>query len=209
MLLLPSLKKKTLSATEQKPAEREAWWKTIAEVDPADLVFVDEMGMTIALTRLYARAPGGMRAYGRVPRNHGQRTSVLAALDRTGLGAVLSVPGAVDREVFRVYVEQVLGPTLRAGQSVVVDNLAVHKDPVVAELVGARGCQLLFLPPYSPDFNPIEPILGKLKATLRRIGARTTDALNQALTTAIGEVTCADAANCVEHFGYRPIPSPN
>lgn len=172
-------------------------------------MFIDETGVTIALTRLYARAPGGARAYGKVPRNHGQRTSLIAALDRNGLGPVFSIPGAVDREVFRVYIEQVLGPSLRPGQVVVLDNLSVHKDAVIKNLVAARGCEVLFLPPYSPDFSPIEPILAKIKATLREIGARTADALDQAISQAISQVTCADAANCFEHCGYRPIPSPN
>ena len=128
------------------------------------MIFVDESGLNLALTRLYARAPRGVRAVGSVPQNYGQNLTVLAALDRNGMRAALLVPGATDGSVFRVFVEQILAPTLRAGQVVVLDNLSAHQDERVREVLAARGCQRLYLPPYSPDRNPIEPAWSKGKA---------------------------------------------
>lgn len=173
-----------------------------------DLVFVDECNTHIALTRLYARARGGARAVGKVPRNHGTPTTLISALSPTGLGATLSFPGAVDRLAFRVYVQDVLGPTLRPGQIVVVDNLSVHKDARVAALLADRGCDLRFLPPYSPDFTPVELAISKLKTTLRRIGPRTQQSLDDALTTAVQEVNPQDARHWFKHCGYSLPASP-
>jgi transposase len=195
-------------AAEQDAAKRAAWWKEIAAVDPADLVFVDESSIHIALTRLYARAKGGTRAVGVVPRNHGTPTTLVAALAPTGLGAVFTVPGALDRSAFRVYVRDILGPTLRPGQSVVVDNLSVHKDRVIAELVDQHGCTLRFLPPYSPDFTPVELAMSKLKTILRRLGARTQDTLDHAITQAIEEGFPTDAVHWFKHCGYFLSASP-
>jgi transposase len=177
-------------------------------VDPADLVFVDECNTHIALTRLYARAKGGARAIGAVPRNHGTPTTLVAALAPTGLGAVLTFPGALDRAAFRVYVRDVLGPTLRSGQTVVVDNLTVHKDPLIAALLAERGCDLRFLPPYSPDFTPVELAISKLKTTVRRLAPRTQEALDAAITVAVGEVVPKDARHWFKHCGYSLPASP-
>jgi transposase len=203
-----ALKEKSLKAAEQDATKRAAWWAEIATVQPKDLVFVDECGSHIALTRLYARAKGGARAVGVLPRNHGTPTTLVVALGPTGLGAVLSFPGALDRAAFRVYVRDLLGPTLRPGQTVVVDNLTVHKDPRIAELLGERGCALRFLPPYSPDFTPVELAIGKLKTTLRRLAPRAQDALDRAITTAVDEITPQDARHWFKHCGYSLPASP-
>jgi transposase len=171
-------------------------------LDPHQLIFVDESGLNLALTRLYARAPRGVRAVGSVPQNYGQSLTVLAALDCCGMRAVLLVPGATDQEVFLRFLQQVLGPHLRPGTIVVMDNLTVHKGAGVAEAVERAGAQLCYLPPYSPDYNPIEPAWSKIKTLLRGMGARTRRKLYRSLHTALAQVTAQDAAAWFEHCGY-------
>jgi transposase len=203
-----ALEEKSLRAAERDAAKRAAWWAEIAAVPSQDLVFVDECSSHIALTRLYARAKGGARAVGVIPRNHGTPTTLVAALGPTGLGAVLSFPGACDRAAFRVYIRDVLGPTLLSGQTVVVDNLTVHKDPQIATLLAERGCALRFLPPYSPDFTPVELAISKLKTTLRRLAPRTQDTLDQAISAAVDDITTQDARHWFKHCGYSLPASP-
>lgn len=171
------------------------------------LVFVDESSTSIALTRRYARAPRGHRAPGRVPRNQGTPTTLLAALSLDGLQATMTLPGAVNGASFTLYVREVLCPTLRPGQLVVLDNLSSHKGAAVRAAIEAVGCHLWFLPSYSPDFSPIEHTFSKLKAALRAVGARTQDALDQAIAQAIDQVTPTDAHGWFTHCGYPP-PSP-
>jgi len=171
-------------------------------LDPADLVSVDEAGTTCALTRLYARAPQGERAIGQVPRNHGTPTTLISALAPDGIQAALSLPGAVDKLAFRAFVQQVLAPTLRPGQVVATDNLSVHHDPVIQAAIEARDCLLIFLPAYSPDFAPIEQAFAKIKAYLRKVGARTQEALDRAIAEAIALITPADARGFFRHAGY-------
>lgn len=168
----------------------------------ADLVFVDETQTHLSLTRRYARAPRGERAVGTVPRNWGSSTTLVAALSPAGLGAALTLQGAVDTDWFTLYVRDLLCPTLEPGQVVVLDNLSSHKGPGVRAAVEAAGCQLLFLPPYSPDFAPIEPAFSKLKEALRAAGARTQEALDAAITAALDTVTAADAVGWFMHCGY-------
>ena len=142
------------------------------------LVFVDEMGANTSLSPLYAYSPVGQRAHCSVPRNHGKNTTLLSSMSTRGMGPSLAVDGPTDREVFEFYVEKVLVPTLRAGQVMVMDNLSAHKGEKVSELIEARGCELLYLPPYSPDLNPIEEAFSKVKGVLRKVEARTRDALS-------------------------------
>lgn len=195
-----------MRAAEQDADKRAAWREEAATLNPADLVFVDECSTHLALTRLYARAKGGARAVGAVPRNHGTPTTLVAALTPTGIDAALTFPGALDQSAFRFYIREILGPTLRRGQTVVTDNLSVHKDPLIADLLAARGCHLRFLPPYSPDLTPVELAISKVKTTLRRIGARTQEALDQAITQALKEVVPEDACHWFRHCGY-PLPA--
>lgn len=176
-------------------------------LDPRQLVFVDEMGANIALSPLYAYyAPKGRRAYyAEVPRNReANTTTLLASMSLRGMGPCLAVEGATTTKVFEAYVEQVLAPTLRRGQIVVADNLSAHKSERVRELIERRGCQLLFLPPYSPDFNPIEEAFSKIKGILRKAQARTREALIEAPGAAISAVSARDARGFFEHGGYRP-----
>lgn len=154
------------------------------------------------MMRLRARAPRGERAYGRVPRNRGKNTTLLASITSSGMGPCLAVEGSTTKAVFEAYVERVLLPSLSPGRVVVMDNLAAHKGERVRELIEGRGCSLLFLPPYSPDFSPIEEAFSKVKARLRRAAARTRGALVEAIGRALGAVTAKDARGWFAHCGY-------
>ncbi len=164
---------------------------------------MDEMGANTALSPLYAYAPKGRRAYAQVPRNRGANTTLLASMNLEGMGPCLAVEGATTAMVFEAYVEKVLVPSLRRGQIVVLDNLGAHKSERTRKLIEGRGCQLLFLPAYSPDFNPIEEAFSKIKDALRKAQARTCEALIEALGVAISTVTARDARGFFEHGGYH------
>ena len=154
------------------------------------------------MTRLRARAPKGERAYGRVPRNRGKNTTLIASMGAGGMGPCLAVEGATTKTVFEAYVERVLAPSLSAGQVVVMDNLGAHKGARVRELLEERGCSLLFLPPYSPDFSPIEEAFSKVKAHLRKAAARTRGSLVEAIGRALSAITPEDARGFFGHCGY-------
>ena len=174
----------------------------MAAVDPADLVFLDETATPTTLTPLRARAPRGQRAVGRVPRGRRTHVSWLATLTPTGIGPSVLVEGAVDRDAFDAFVVRVLAPSLRPGQIVVLDNLSVHKSAVARAAVEAAGCRLVFLPTYSPDFNPIELAFAKAKAALRRAEARSVEAVVIAVGSALASVTTADARAFYRHAGF-------
>jgi transposase len=194
--------KKSLAASERDEAERAAWRREAEALDPAALVVVDECGTNTALTRLRARAPRNERAVGRAPRNYGPNVTLFAALTPDGVGPALVMEGAADGEAFALYVRELLAPSLRPGQVVIMDNLSAHKGAAIRELIEAAGCRLLFLPAYSPDFSPIERAFAKVKAHLRRAEARTFDALVGAIGEAIDAVTPADARGCFAHCGF-------
>ena len=199
-------KKRSVGASERDEWLRAAWRVMLAaRIDPERLVFVDEMGTNTSLSPIYAWAPKGRRAHCSVPRNRGKNTTLLSSMSLSGMGPSLAVDGPTDREVFEAYVERVLAPTLRAGQVVVMDNLSVHKGERVRELIEHRGCQLLYLPPYSPDLNPIEEAFGKIKGLLRKAEARTREALVEAMGRALSAVSKHDARGFFEHCGYRPL----
>ena len=195
-------KKKTLRASEQKEAERAAWRELAKTLDANNLVFLDECGSNIALTRLYARSPKGKRAYGAVPRNRRANITRLSSLSLQGMGEALMLEGSADSTAFESYVEQLLAPSLQAGQIVVMDNLSTHTGDKVRQAISARGCQLLFLPSYSPDLSPIEEAFSKLKAFLRRVGARTPERLQEAIGQALLTITPHDAIGWFSHCGY-------
>jgi len=171
-------------------------------LDPKRLVFVDESSTNIALTTLYARAPRGERAYGQAPRNWGKNITLICSLSTEGVGAAMSVEGSTDGAAFESYVEHFLAPTLKAGQVVVMDNLQVHKSLRVRELIQSAGAEILFLPPYSPDFSPIEEAFSKVKSLLRRVEARTREALMEATGQALAAVSVRDAVGWFGHCGY-------
>lgn len=197
-------KKKTLSAAEQDPIERAAWrWsQTWLGLRPEDLIFVDESGANKALCPRYGYAPRGERSHGQAPRNRGRNTSILAAMSHQGLVGTMLVEGSTNKEVFWTYLERVLCPALRPGQTVVMDNLAVHKNEAVRQKIEDCGARLLFLPAYSPDFNPIEHAFAKLKAFLRQAQARTQEALEAAITAGLATITAQDACAWFKHCQF-------
>ena len=154
------------------------------------------------MTRLYGRAPRGQRVVSTVPQNYGTNVTMLAALGSHGVEAVMTIDGATDAEVFRVYVEQGLRPTLRPGDIVSMDNLRAHKAAGIRAAIAQAGAQVLYLPPYSPDLSPIEPCWSKLKMALRTAKARTRDALEHAIAQALATLTVADAHSWFHHCGY-------
>ncbi len=175
-----------------------------AEVDPRRLVFVDEMGVPTSLAPLYGYSRKGERVGLSVPRNRGTNTTLLASMSLLGgMGETMAVEGSTNREVFETYVEKALAPTLKAGQVVILDNLSAHKPARVRELIESRGCELIYLPAYSPDFNPIEEAFSKIKSIVRRAGARTKDALIDVLSEALSAISVQDAGGYFEHAGYR------
>jgi transposase len=193
-----------VGAAERDEFLRAGWRVLVAgEIDAQRLVFVDEMGSNASLAPLYAWSRRGKRALAKVPRNRGANVTLLASMSAEGTGPCLAVEGSTTREVFEVYLEHLLAPALRPGQVVVMDNLSAHKGGRVRKLVEERGCELVYLPPYSPDLDPIEEAFAKLKALLRRAGARTREALVEAMGRALDAVTARDARGFFEHRGYR------
>lgn len=166
-------------------------------------VFVDECSTNTSFAPLYAYSPKGQRARCKAPRNWGPNVTLLASMGYEGMGPCLAVEGATTREVFEAYVEQTLGPALRPGQVVVMDNLSSHKGGRVRELIEERGCKLLYLPPYSPDYNPIEEAFAKLKTLLRRAAARSREALVESMGVALDAISGQDARGFFGHCGYR------
>lgn len=199
-------KKKSLYASERETPRvkrlRRAFRRRIRSQERRRLKFLDETGVTISLTPAYGRAAPGIRVLDTVPRNYGQSLSLLAVLGPQGLSAPLTVEGPVDASVFRGYVAQVLGPTLTPGDIVVMDNLAVHKVAGIGEAIRAHGARVEYLPPYSPDWNPIEHGWSKLKTALRQRKARTRRALERALAALLPTISSADARAWFRHCGY-------
>ena len=185
-------------------------WRWLASrFDARRLVFVDESGFNTSMTRLRARAPKGKRAYGKVPRNRGKNTTLIAAITLEGaMGQSMTIEGATDALAFEAYVEHFLAPSLSEGQVVVLDGLGAHRTERVRELVEERGADLLFLPSYSPDLNPIEEAFSKIKHLVRKAGARVREALVEARARALAAVTIEDAAGWFVHAGYRPQDQP-
>jgi transposase len=195
--------KKTLRASEQDAAAREAWRADVARTPPEDLVFLDETGSHPGYTPTHAWAPRGRRAPAAAPRNAGENKTVVAALTVAGVGALLRFDGGMTGARFEGYVRHVLAPTLRPGQVVVADNLRAHHAPGARAAIDARGARFLPLPPYSPDFNPIEHAFSKVKQALRRAEARTDDDLRAATWVAFATITPTDAAGWFAHCGYH------
>lgn len=154
------------------------------------------------MTRLRGRAPRGERLIAKIPHGHWQTTTVIGALDITGVRCSMVVDGAVNRDLFDAFCEQALAPQLRPGDVVVLDNLSSHKGVRARAAIEAAGAELIFLPPYSPDLNPIEMIFAKIKQLLRSLACRTRDALWGAMQSVLDAVTPTDALNCFAHCGY-------
>ncbi len=173
------------------------------KLDPARTFFIDETGSTTAMARDYARAPRGERVLDEVPRNYGDVITIVGALTANGLTALFTYRGGTTKETFVTYVREVLAPELEPGDAVVLDNLAAHKDPRVRELVENAGAKLYFLPPYSPDLNPIELAWSWVKRWLKTARARTESAVNFALRLAMDMVDAETASRWIRHCGYE------
>lgn len=166
------------------------------------MVFLDEFGCNTGMTRRYARAPRGQRVKGYAPINYGPNVSVLAAMRHDGISTAMRIEGATTGEVFLAFLRHFLLPTLRKGDLVVMDNLAAHKVDGVDELLAEVGARPLYLPPYSPDYNPIEMCFSKIKTFLRAKAADTLEGLDQALTQAFDRITSNDTNAWTRHCDY-------
>ena len=202
----PASQKKSLRAAEQdnERVQRNAssGKEKAGHIDPAQFVFVDESGVTTEMTRRYGRALHGARVDEGVPAGHWRTLTVLGAVSLSGWVAVMSMEAATDGDVFLAYLKDVLCPQLKPGQLVVMDNLGAHKVDGVRELIEQTGASLCYLPPYSPDFNPIEKCWAQMKQKLRALKARSVITLQQALGEALATLTPQNAANYFRHCGY-------
>ena len=200
------VQKKTAHALEQDRPDvlkrRERWFEDQPDLDPERLVFIDETGLSTKMARLRGRALRGQRCRAGVPHGHWKTTTFTGALRLTGMSAPMVLDGPMNGAAFLAYVEQVLSPTLRPGDVVVMDNLPAHKPAVVREAIERTGAELCFLPPYSPDFNPIEMAFAKLKALLRARAERTVEALWNAAGELVGVFEPDECANYFKAAGY-------
>jgi transposase len=198
-----------VGASERDEFLRAAWRALVSgRVDGRRLVFVDECSTNTSLSPIYGWSRRGKRLHFEVPRNWGVNVTLLSSMSIEGMGPSMAVEGPTTKAVFEAYVERVLAPGLKPGQLVVMDNLSSHKSFRIKELIEGRGCELLYLPPYSPDLNPIEEAFSKLKALLRKAGARAQEALLEAMGRALDAMTASDARGFFEHRGYRPLAQP-
>jgi transposase len=199
-------KKKTLHASERDTPRvsklRQEFIRQVSVIDPEKLVSVDESGASIALTRTHGRAPKGQRVTGAAPQGHYQMTTMLGAMRASGMAAAMTICAATDTEIFTGFVDRFLAPVLHAGEVVLLDNLSPHKAKAVTASIEAAGASVLFLPPYSPDLNPIEPCWSKVKTSLRAANARTQPDLDAAISKALRSITSHDAKGYFRNSGY-------
>jgi len=167
-----------------------------------DFIFIDEMGINIDLARLYGRAAPGKRVVDSKPSSRGENLSVVGALGYDGMRATMSLPGAIDGDAYLVFIRDVLLPSLRVGEIVLMDNVPTHRMPVIERTINGAGARVIFLPPYSPDYSPIENCWSKIKTYLRGAAARTREALEVALSEALATITLADIDGWFTHCGY-------
>ncbi len=200
------MEKKTARAAEQDRPDvlkrRWDWFEGQLDLDPAKLVFIDETWASTNMARTHGRAPKGERLRAGIPHGHWKTTTFVAGLRHTGMVAPMVLDGPIDGATFRAYVERVLVPELRPGDVVILDNLGSHKGPHVRAAIEAVGARLLHLPPYSPDFNPIEQAFAKLKALLRKAAERSVDGLWDAIASILDTFTPAECANYFAAAGY-------
>ena len=192
------------ASEQERPdvAERRATWYQAQSELAGRLIFLDETGARTDMTRRHAWAPIGARAFGRAPAGHWKTTTFLAGLTRDGLIAPFVLDGAMNREIFTQYVRQMLAPLLGSRDIVILDNLSAHKSEEIAALIRDRGARLLYLPPYSPDLNPIELAFAKLKALLRKQAKRTRNALWRTIGRLLEAFTPTECLNYIRHAGY-------
>jgi transposase len=191
-----------MGAAERDEEARSEYRGRVKGHQASGFVVVDECGSNVNLTPRYARAPRGKRAYGKAPRNTEANTTLIASITTEGMGPAMLLTGATDTAAFEVYIEKVLVPSLHPGEVVVMDNLSAHKSERVRKLIEAIGCELWYLPSYSPDLSPIEEAFSKLKHLLRKAEARTREALEKAIAEALELITHEDATGYFSHCGY-------
>ena len=197
-----------MAATERDEQARNEFKTNQATLETDQLVVLDECGTHTSLTPTHGWSKRGQRATGTAPRNRGKNVTLIAALTTSNALAAqtcMVIEGATDRAVFEAYIEKVLCPHLRNGQTVIMDNLSAHKSLKVKQLIEAKGCKILFLPVYSPDLSPIELAFSKFKAYLRRIGAREREALENAIGQCAELITSQDALGYFKHCGYPSL----
>lgn len=201
-----SVSKKVLHAAEQQRPDvaeaRQNWRAKQASLDPAKLVFIDETGTNTAMTRLRGRAPRGQRVIGRVPRGHWKTVTFVAALRAGAITAPFVIDEPMNGDVFLAYLRRCLRPTLSAGDIVIMDNLPAHKIAEVREIIESIGAILLYLPPYSPDLNPIEQLFAKFKALLRHASERSIEGLWRRIGLLLKRFSPQECANYLRHCGY-------
>ncbi len=198
--------KKTLRAAEQDRPDvkqaRDQWRVDTAAIDPRRFRFIDESGAKTNMLRTHGRCPRGQRLLSSAPAGHWKTTTMIAAIGLDGVHAPFALDGAIDGDAFLIYVERILLPTLQGGEVVVLDNLSSHKLPRVAELIESAGAEVWYLPPYSPDFNPIENMWSKVKQVLRSIAARSFDGLVDAIRIALDRIATSDLLGWFANSGY-------
>ena len=190
--------------------QRDDWMDNLTQACGGDfgrVLFLDETGAMTNLVRSHGRSPEGSRCLAYAPNGHWKVMTAVAAIRLEGMAAAATMACSMDAALFQAYVRQALRPTLRAGDVIVMDNLSSHKHPHVRELIESAGAKLLYLPPYSPDYNPIEMIWSKVKRLLRSAAARTIDGLHEAFNAAMTAVTPSDILGCFLHCGYATTPS--
>ena len=199
--------KKTGHASEQERADvsakRQRWFDQQDDLEPTRLIFLDECGTNTKMARTYGRSRRGQRCRAAIPHGHWKTTTLVAGLSLDGIVAPMIFDGAMDGDMFRAYVSHLLVNVLRPGDIVICDNLPAHKVSGIKECLKQAGARLLFLPPYSPDFNPIEKAFSQIKAILKKIAARTREELQAAITTAIDAVSNQNAKNYFKACGYE------
>lgn len=205
---MASASKKSVRAAEQDRPDvavaRAAWARDQVELDPERLVFIDETGTSTNMARLRGRAPRGERLVGKIPHGHWKTTTFVAGLRSSALTAPCVIDGPMNGNAFLAYIEQILSPSLTPGDIVVLDNLSAHKVVGVREAIEAAGAKLLYLPPYSPDFNPIEQLFAKLKALLRRAAERSVEGLWNRIAALLNAFTPQECTNYFRNAGYAP-----
>jgi transposase len=200
-------KQKRFFARERDPVERRRFWRKVQQLDPQKMVFIDEMGANINLSRLYARAPGDCRVVEPRPCNTPTNVSVAGALGAGQLRAACCLEGAFDGPAFATFIDQMVAPQLKPGDTVLLDNVPTHRSERVNAAIESVGAQVLNLPAYSPDLDPIEPYWSKIKAHLRKVKARTLDRLLEAIASAMNSVTAQDIGGWFKHCGYDLSPN--
>jgi transposase len=183
-------------------AARDTWFDQFAEVRVNQLIFLDEFGASTTMQRTHGRAAPGERVVTQVPHGHWKMISTIAAMNIKGVLASASFDGATDTELFLTFIGEVLVPAIKPGQVLIMDNLPAHKSLRVDQLVETAGARVIRLPPYSPDFNPIEMAISKIKTVLRKLARRSVDGLFAGIREALGSIRPTDALNYIAHCGY-------